>query len=512
MCHHNASDLNAPFLPVECLPKQESQDDMPENKPKPKQEEENPPEEKDPEKPQEIELKSAGIVFIIDRSGSMADQKLDIARKSILASIARLWEKDIFGIIAFDHEATWIIPIGRGTDINWISERILQIGPRGSTKIAPAIEKAYTALTNVSTHIKHIILLSDGQDDSGIWAKQELAPLVQKLQENKITITTIGIGGEFDADLMGMIARIGKGNFHIASGYHQIPILMLKDIDRVLKVRKDQEGKKYQEKPLVIKEKPLFQTPKEMPQKQKRQTPVQCVSQNPWFKKFEPFPSLVQRQLYRSKKEAKQELLAEKYPLLIHWQWSLGKVVVWGSDSQEWSDWPQYTLWWSGLVRFFSQESLGFPFFLTALPEVSNHIPYALSITDSKGNPIENLTIKSNFSFSQQTPIKWTALVPLKPEHEWQKLSLEIQQEGKKIANCLHAFASGYSKEQGELKVNKKLLKELAEKSRGGFLPQNEETLLSLPQEQTKLFFTEYILWIALCASFVLTVYWRKIA
>ncbi len=505
----NAGNLNAPWIPVVSLPQKEQPKS---EKPYPKEKQEENPDNQKNDKPQEIELKTAALVFVIDRSGSMAGEKLDLARKSILASIGKLWEKDIFGIIAFDHEANWIVPVGRGTDIRWVSEKILQIAPGGSTKIAPAVEKALSALANVPAHIKHVILLSDGQDDNGVWARYELSPILQKMQESKITITTIGIGGEFDADLMAMIARIGKGEFHIASGYNQIPLMMFRDIDRVLQVRQDQTApKKKEEKPLTLQEKPLPKSTTEPSQKQENQAPVLCTSQNPWFKKLEPFPPVAQYQMYQLKKEARQELAAEGNPLFVHWQWSLGKVAVWGANTEAWADWTKYTIWWSGVVNFFSQQTTGLPFLLEPLPRKSDYIPYTLIASDAKGNPLESPDIISNFPFVRQTPVRWYAPIPRKPKHEWQRITLEIQQEKKTLARAFHAFASGYSDEEGDLKINKILLQSIAQKSLGGFLPQDEEKLLSYNEQESPFFLTEYILWIALGIGFGLILYWKKI-
>ena len=53
-------------------------------------------------------------MLVIDSSGSMAGEKIDWAKAAAVAAAEMLGRRDYIGVVAFDSEARWIVPL-RGT-------------------------------------------------------------------------------------------------------------------------------------------------------------------------------------------------------------------------------------------------------------------------------------------------------------------------------------------------------------------------------------------------------------
>jgi len=85
-----------------------------------------------------------------------------------------------------------------------------------NTAIGEGIAMSVRALQDSKAKSKVIILLTDGEHNSGAISPKEAVGLVQK---NNIKLYTIGIGkkGEFDNALLAQLARDGGGKFFTAS-------------------------------------------------------------------------------------------------------------------------------------------------------------------------------------------------------------------------------------------------------------------------------------------------------
>ncbi len=64
----------------------------------------------------ESERPPATLQVVLDRSGSMAGAALEGAIKALCALVARLDERDNFGVVVFDHAVEVVVPAGPLTD------------------------------------------------------------------------------------------------------------------------------------------------------------------------------------------------------------------------------------------------------------------------------------------------------------------------------------------------------------------------------------------------------------
>ena len=108
-----------------------------------------------------------------------------------------------------------------------IKGMIAGIGGGGGTSIYPALEEAYKAQSESSAKIKHIILLTDGQDGFGISNYKEL---IGNMNTGGITLSTVSVGEDADNALLGKLAEMGKGRTYHSDKYTDIPRIFAKEV------------------------------------------------------------------------------------------------------------------------------------------------------------------------------------------------------------------------------------------------------------------------------------------
>ncbi len=157
---------------------------------------------------------AVNLCVIIDRSGSMAGDKLEQAKRSCVDIYNNLNANDQMTVLAFDTEV--VIVANPQTPKAQIVERISALQDGGGTDLSKGW---YLGLLEVQTYssptrINRIILLSDGAANAGeqkasVLAKESSRAFV----EYGITTSTIGIGDDFQEDILSAIARESGGRF-----------------------------------------------------------------------------------------------------------------------------------------------------------------------------------------------------------------------------------------------------------------------------------------------------------
>lgn len=158
------------------------------------------------------------MTLVIDHSGSMTDasdggkSKLEYAKEAAAAAVNNLRSTDIVGIESFDDGYHWQVKPIRLTDRDDVLSKIYGIKDGGGTSIYPALKEAYEQMTKVSTNdaqIKHIVLLTDGQD-----TYHGYDDLLKDMNDHKITLSTVAVGSDADVNILRTLADKGKGRFY----------------------------------------------------------------------------------------------------------------------------------------------------------------------------------------------------------------------------------------------------------------------------------------------------------
>ncbi|MDP2935463.1 MAG: VWA domain-containing protein [Dehalococcoidia bacterium] len=161
--------------------------------------------------------------LVIDRSGSMAgDHKMDTAKKSALAVLERLQERDRVAVVIFDDKIDLLQAIAPATsDIKArVRESLSRIEARGSTALHEGWLTGCQAIAADSSPesargLSRLFLLTDGLANVGLTDPERIASEAAGVRENaRIGTSTFGIGPDYAEGLLGPMAVAGGGQFH----------------------------------------------------------------------------------------------------------------------------------------------------------------------------------------------------------------------------------------------------------------------------------------------------------
>jgi len=175
--------------------------------------------------PQKKQLPLGALVLVLDHSGSMVGEKLEISKAAAAGAIRLLSRRDLVGIVLFDAASDWIVPLGPAVDKEGIFHRISQIGAGGGTIMGPAMELAFDALKDAKPTVKHVILLTDGQTVY----PEDCSKLGMDMAAAGITISTVAVGADADGQLLHDIAAAAQGRFYPVADPATIPEVFIKE-------------------------------------------------------------------------------------------------------------------------------------------------------------------------------------------------------------------------------------------------------------------------------------------
>ena len=166
---------------------------------------------------------STTLVVIIDTSGSMSGERVQLAKECARLAIRRLLPHDKVGIVEFYGTKQWAAPIQSAANAIDIQRAINRMDAGGGTVILPAIEEAFYAMQNVQTRYKHVLVLTDGGVESG-----DFESLMRRMAAKGINVSTVLVGSDAHSEFLVNLANWGKGHFYSASSRFNIPEVLLK--------------------------------------------------------------------------------------------------------------------------------------------------------------------------------------------------------------------------------------------------------------------------------------------
>jgi Ca-activated chloride channel family protein len=164
--------------------------------------------------PQQQQRPPINLALVLDRSASMAGDKLEKAKEAALMVADRLQPDDIISLVTYDSVVEILVPATRATARDAIREQVSALTPRGSTALFAGVAHGLEELAkNLSpSRVNRMILLSDGQANVGPRSPNELGRLGEVAARQGISITTIGLGLGYNEDLMTQLAVSSDGN------------------------------------------------------------------------------------------------------------------------------------------------------------------------------------------------------------------------------------------------------------------------------------------------------------
>ena len=180
------------------------------------------------------------LAFILDRSGSMSGEKIALAKQTITTALGYLGEGDRFSVIAFDDVVDVVVestPASASARKD-AAERIARIDARRSTNLS---EGWFRGAEQVASHIaqegvNRCLLMTDGLANHGVTDPDELARHAAELRARGVSVTTFGIGADFDEVLLQSLADAGGGHFYFVRDAATIQDHLTSEVGETLEV------------------------------------------------------------------------------------------------------------------------------------------------------------------------------------------------------------------------------------------------------------------------------------
>jgi len=150
------------------------------------------------------------LVLVLDRSTSMQGMRLQQVKEGTRQIIDRLNTDDALSVVVFSDRAEVILPSQRNIDQAMAKSIASTIQPSGGTEMLQGLDAGLKELERNRTDesVNHLILLTDGQTYGD---EQECLERAEWAGQNQISLTTMGIGSDWNENLLDQMATVSGG-------------------------------------------------------------------------------------------------------------------------------------------------------------------------------------------------------------------------------------------------------------------------------------------------------------
>jgi Ca-activated chloride channel family protein len=145
----------------------------------------------------------------------------------------------VFSLVVYDDVIDVVRPARRvGSDKNAIRSLVSDIYPRNSTNLGGGmIEGLQQVERNLSReYVNRVVLLSDGLANQGITSSAELNRIARTYRKKSISLTTMGVGLDYNENLMVGLAESGGGNYYFIESPSQLASIMSREFNTLSSV------------------------------------------------------------------------------------------------------------------------------------------------------------------------------------------------------------------------------------------------------------------------------------
>lgn len=172
--------------------------------------------------------------LVLDRSGSMAGEKIKNLREAVKLVIGSLTAQDIFSIVLFDDNVDLLVPSQAVHNLAQLYAQVDRISDRGGTTISKGMRKGLEELRKglSSQRVSRMLLLTDGET----YGDDEICRQVAaECGQFGIAISALGLGEEWNMPLLEALAKNSQGYVdHLTT-----PETLLREFQRTVKSMQD---------------------------------------------------------------------------------------------------------------------------------------------------------------------------------------------------------------------------------------------------------------------------------
>jgi Ca-activated chloride channel family protein len=180
------------------------------------------------------------LTLVIDRSGSMGSgTKMADAKRAAAEAILALRPGDKVCVISFDdgaqdHGCASVSSAQAQGDLAVLTRAIDFLHPRGGTDMIAGLDVGGRAAGRIhgDERVNRLLLLSDGRPDTEVGLKEHAGTLAKK----GIQTTTLGLGEDYNEDLMAAIADLGLGHYYFVAEPHMLAKIFAEELESLASI------------------------------------------------------------------------------------------------------------------------------------------------------------------------------------------------------------------------------------------------------------------------------------
>jgi Ca-activated chloride channel family protein len=165
-----------------------------------------------------VDRSRVDMVIVLDRSGSMQGAKIAHAKRATLDLLASLSPEDRVALVSYSDDVrrhcglTELNAAGRAA----LETMVHEIVAAGATNLGGGLQEGIHVLLQQSRkgNAGKVILISDGLANRGVTQPATLGNMAFTAAEKAFAVSTVGVGAEFNEQLMTNIADRGAGTYH----------------------------------------------------------------------------------------------------------------------------------------------------------------------------------------------------------------------------------------------------------------------------------------------------------
>ena len=173
------------------------------------------------------------IAVVVDHSGSMAGAKIEKTKQAAMQLIDQLTPRDNLALVEFDDRVNVLFPSQQVLDREALKAQVQRIEPGGSTALYAGVEAGGKQLLDIesrSERINRVILLSDGLANVGPSSTSAMKGLGRSLSRQGVSVTTIGVGDDYNEDLMSGLAEASDANYYYVQDAEKLLEIFAKEL------------------------------------------------------------------------------------------------------------------------------------------------------------------------------------------------------------------------------------------------------------------------------------------
>lgn len=174
------------------------------------------------------------LALVIDRSGSMSGYKLNQAKQAARQLVSQLRPEDRLAIVHYGSdvkamEGVFATPENQDRLLAYIDG----IWDDGGTNIGAGLTTGRDLLLRAKHDFKvnRLILISDGQPTEGVTDHASLVNIVREVRQAGVSVSSIGVGEDFNEQLMESFAEVGAGAYAYLQDASQLQQIFAKDLN-----------------------------------------------------------------------------------------------------------------------------------------------------------------------------------------------------------------------------------------------------------------------------------------